>query len=130
MSALSRDQILGADDLKRELVEVPEWGGSVWVRTLTGDKRDEFEAIAIASKDDAGLLRSGFRARFASWTVCDEDGELLFSDEDVAELGKKSASALDRVFTRAQKLNHLSDEDVDDLAGKSDGVPSDGSGSD
>ena len=38
---LTKESILKADDLPKELVEVPEWHGQVWVSTLTkalGDK--------------------------------------------------------------------------------------------
>ncbi len=116
MPALTRDQILSADDLKKELVSVPEWGGDVWVRTLTGDKRDQFEALIVEQQTVDALYGSGIRARFAAWTICDEKGNLLFTEDDVAELGKKSSAALDRVFEVCQRLNHLSAADVDELA--------------
>ncbi len=44
MGLLTKDDILGADDLATEDVEVPEWGGCVRVRALTGTERDAFEA--------------------------------------------------------------------------------------
>ena len=37
---LDRNAILGADDLGREVVDVPEWAGSVQVRGLTAAERD------------------------------------------------------------------------------------------
>src|SRR5947199_100548 len=40
MTLLTREQMLAADDLHREFVEVPGLGGGVWVRTLTGTERD------------------------------------------------------------------------------------------
>ena len=40
---LSREDILKAEDLPTEEVPVPEWGGSVLVRGLTGRERDLFE---------------------------------------------------------------------------------------
>ena len=47
--------------------------------------------------------------------VVDDAGERLFTDKDAAELGKKSAAALDRVFAVAQRLNGLSPSDVEEL---------------
>ena len=44
---LTREQILGSDDLKRQTVAVPEWGGDVFVRMLTGGERDAFEVSAV-----------------------------------------------------------------------------------
>ena len=36
MALLSKEQILKSDDLKSEIVAVPEWGGDVKVRVMTG----------------------------------------------------------------------------------------------
>ena len=41
---LSKDQILSADDIQSQRVPVPEWGGEVMVRGLTGSQRDQWEA--------------------------------------------------------------------------------------
>jgi hypothetical protein len=37
----------------------------------------------------------------------------LFTDAEVAELGNKSAKALDRVFTIAQRINGIGTDAVD-----------------
>ena len=44
---LTRDAILQATDLTFEDVAVPEWGGVVRVRGLTGTERDAFEASVV-----------------------------------------------------------------------------------
>jgi hypothetical protein len=49
--------------------------------------------------------------------VCDADGARMFSDEDVEELQAKNASALDRLFSAAQRISGLTDEDVEELEG-------------
>lgn len=112
---LNRDAILNADDLPRELVEVPEWGGNVYVRTLRGNERDNFEQSIVGKKQKTSL--DNVRARFAVLTICDESGKRLFSDADAKALGDKSAAALDRVFAVSQRLNGFSQEDQEDLAG-------------
>ena len=111
---LSRDAILQTDDLPRVLVQVPEWGGDVYVSTLTGTQRDSFEASMQGKKGKVNL--QNVRARFAVLTIVDDKGTRLFSDADVKALGEKSASALDRVFAVAQRLNGFSSEDAEDLA--------------
>jgi hypothetical protein len=40
MAILNREAILGAVDLKKELVKVPEWGGEVYISMMTGEARD------------------------------------------------------------------------------------------
>ncbi|QDU62172.1 Phage tail assembly chaperone [Planctomycetes bacterium Pan216] len=120
MPTLTRDQILGAEDLARESVDVPEWGGQVFVRMMSGEERDEFDQalVAKASGTNANNLKVDvreMRARLCSLTICDEKGQLLFSRADVAALGKKSGAALQRVFDAAQKLNKINGDAVKSL---------------
>ena len=112
---LTRDSILQADDLPKESVDVPEWAGQIWVRTLSGTERDSFEQSMVNKKNKPNM--DNVRARFAVLTICDESGERLFQAADAEALGKKSAAALDRVFAVAQRLNGFSDQDQKDLAG-------------
>jgi hypothetical protein len=44
-----------------------------------------------------------------------EDGERLFTDNEVNALGAKSAAALDRVFEVAAELSRLKPEDIEEL---------------
>lgn len=128
MGALGRDAILGASDLTRELVSVPEWGGEVYVRTMTGTERDAFET-AIYNSTAKRVNTENIRARLAAATLCDDKGVLLFAPKDLAALGAKSAKALDRVYETAQRLNGMSAKDVEDLAKNSGGGQSAASGS-
>lgn len=110
MNMLTKEAILSADDLPRERVSVPEWGGDVFVRTMTGTDRDAFEASLIGNKD--GRMEN-VRARLVSLTLCNEIGTRIFGDDDIAALGAKSAKALDRVFAVAQRLNGIGVEQAD-----------------
>jgi len=112
---LNRDAILNIDDLPRELVQVPEWGGDLYVATLSGTQRDAFEQSMQGKKNKLNL--DNVRARFAVLTIVDEHGKRLFSDGDAKVLGEKSAAALDRVFEVSQRLNGFSSQDAEDLAG-------------
>ncbi|WP_119728335.1 hypothetical protein [Thermomonospora amylolytica] len=116
MALLTKDQILAADDLTTEDVEVPEWGGTVRVRTLTGAERDRFEeSMAQTRGKSVKTNLANLRARLVALCVVDEDGKRLFSDSEAAALGRKSAAALDRVFEAARKLNRMTEEDVEEL---------------
>jgi hypothetical protein len=117
---LSRDDILKADDLPREVVACPEWGGDVLVQALSGTQRDEFEAsMAVMRGKTVVPDTENIRAKLVARSLVDEDGGQLFTQHDVHALGLKSAAALDRVFAVASRLSGLSDEDIDDLAGNS-----------
>jgi len=131
MNILSRDDILKAEDIKVELVEVPEWGGSVHVKGMTGAERDQFESSIVQQRGkNHSVNMVNIRAKLASQTVCDESGKRLFTDADVKALGAKSAVALQRVFDIAQRLSGITSEDVDELAKELDENPFDGSVSD
>lgn len=112
---LTADDILAADDRLFEDVPVPEWGGVVRVRGLSGTERDKFEASLL---DRQGRPRThNARAKLAQLCMVSESGQLLFSEEQVAALGRKSAAALGRVFDVAQKLSGLTDDDMEELEG-------------
>ena len=118
MAILSKDAILSADDLPKELVSVPEWGGEVYVRCLTATERDDWEASVMhmeGNKTKANL--HNLRAKLVARTVCDEAGARLFEDADVATLGAKSAAALDRLYTVAARLSKISKTDEEELLG-------------
>ena len=115
---LDRKSILASDDLPRIKLTIPQWGGDVFIRTMSGCERDQFEASCAQGRGknkEANL--ENIRARLAVLTVCDESGMRLFNAKDVEALGKKSAAALDLIFDASRKANGLGAEDVNDLAG-------------
>ena len=127
---LNKKDILTANDIVKELVNVPEWGGDVWVRGMTGRQRDQFEASIIQTKGkDRSLNMDNIRAKLAGMTICDEEGKRLFSDADIAELSNKSAVALQRIFIVAQRLSGIGAQDVEVLAEGLKEVPFDDSAS-
>jgi len=123
--SLSRDQILQADDIQKESVNIPQWGGEVWVKGLNGAERDAFEVSIMEFREGKKpkLVLENMRAKLCAMTVCDENGKRIFKDEDIPALGKKSAKALSLIFDKAQELNGLSDEDVEKLSKNSVSAP-------
>jgi hypothetical protein len=112
---LSRDDILKSDDLATEEVSVPEWGGSVLVRGMTGRERDEFEAQAMDQRSGRMNLANA-RAKIVARCVVGDDGKRLFDAADIDVLGEKSGAALDRLFEVATRLSGLGSRDVEELS--------------
>ena len=128
---LNRDQILSIADLKTELVEMPEWGGSVYVRGMNGAERDKFEGSLVEQRGkERKVNTANIRAKLASLTICDESGKRLFSEADVQAISQKSASALQRIFEVAQRLSGITDADVEELAEEIEKDPFEGSPTD
>ncbi len=119
--ALNKAAILAAGDSKTEKVNVPEWGGDVFIKTITGFDRDRFEDGYSEQK------MKNFRSRFLVLTLCDDKGDRLFTDAEVDELSKKSSLVINRLFEKAWSLNAFTNEAVDSLGNDSTVVPSDGS---
>ena len=131
MELLNREAILGAADLLTEKVEIPEWKGYVNVKTMTGTERDKFESDMLEQRGRKSSMNlKNYRARLCSLVAVDDNDERIFSNADAAELGKKNAKALDRIFAVAQKLNGLSPEDVEEATQGLEDSPFDDSASD
>ena len=112
----SREVILAAEDRAIEFCLVPEWPCDVYVKNLTGAERDAFEGSLLV-KDGKGrrtVTYTDLRAKLIARTVCDAEGNRLFTDKDITLLTLKSAAPLQRIF-EAQRLSGLSSDDVAEL---------------
>jgi hypothetical protein len=94
---LTKELILNAIDLPRERVEVPEWGGHVFVRRMRAD-----EALAYEGKDRDVLF-------LVATCVCDDQAQPVFSSEDVEALRGKSWSVVQRLVAAAVRMNTIDD---------------------
>jgi len=113
---LTADGILNSSDLSDlKKVNVPEWGGEVYIRVMTGIERDRWEIAATSAMKDTQTLN--IRATLCAICICDDKGKRLFTDEQAQALGEKSSLALGRVFEVARHLNRLTDRDLEELEG-------------
>lgn len=119
-----RDTILQQTQLALPSEPVRFAGQDVHVRTMTGLERDAFETLYLESKTEG---RPNIRGAMAAFTVVDENGVRVFEDGDAEKLGRLPAAELDAVFSIAQRLNKITDDDVKELEGNSEATPGDGS---
>jgi hypothetical protein len=116
---LDRSAILGADDQVIERVPVPEWGGFVYLRNLTGAERDRYEADSLRYNKKgapAGANLENARARLLVLAICDEAGTAILSPADLEALSKKNAKPIDRLFDRACELSGIGEQELAELA--------------
>ena len=119
---LTKEAILTADDLTRERVEVPEWGGDVWIAVLPGTEREKFEKrMAETPGEQLGI--TGVLAHLLVAVLQNEAGELLFTEADIPRLAGKSSVVLMDLIKRAMTLNALMPADVEELAKNSPSAP-------
>lgn len=115
MTLLSAEQILAADDITSEVVEVPEWGGSVRIAVMTAAARDEYDSYLYKQRD-ATIPLDNLRAMFISRCLVDENGKLLFTQAQMRDLGKKNSAVMQRLWIIAQKHNSVGVEGVEEAA--------------
>jgi len=129
MTALTRAQILRPRSPICGRVAVPEWADNgtaaeVCIRTLTLNQR---RALAESLHTDDRTL--GFSPRAVALIVvasaCDDDGNALFSEEDLEALQNSDARPLERIYQQALRLNGFLGE-RDDIAKNSPPSPSAG----
>ena len=113
--ALTAAEILAADDLGLKKVHVPEWGGDVYIRVMSVGERDTYERMWIG-KRESGI--DNFRTQYLARVLCDEQGKLLFSRDQIDALAAKSGAVMGNLFDVAMKHNRMTEEDVVEL-GKS-----------
>ncbi len=100
---LNKHAILASDDLPTREVKVPEWGGSVRLRTLSVS-----EGIAFEEAKNA-LHENKIVALFLTFALGDVDGRRLFAEADAEDLCRKSPTVLLRLFNEALAFNRMGD---------------------
>jgi len=121
-----QDEILDCDDLTRERVEVPEWGGrAIYVAEIGASDRDRLDSeasdLSKRFEADKGRFFSEYRLLVLHCTCQREDGSQLFTRENLPRLGKKNPSAIARLFEVADRVNRLSQKQIKEVEGKSEG---------
>lgn len=117
--ALSRDDILGMTSAGPTVtkLEVPEWGGHVYLREMTALERDRFETQLASERDGKpSAMRASATARLVGLCVCDEKGDRLFpAPADLEALGKMPVLGMQRVLRAIIRANGFEKGDVDEL---------------
>lgn len=114
---VTKDTILMHRKPPMEAVDVPEWGGTVYVRQMTSAERDAHEGERLIVRGDrVEFSHDNVRAKLLVKCICDESGNRLFGDADAAALGQQPAGILMRLARVAARLNSFSGEDLEDIA--------------
>lgn len=117
---VGREGILAFRSKAGTVHKVTAFGGTVYFKEWTSEERDNFEGSLITGRGKGQRVSTAnIRAKMFVRSVCDKDGKQIFSDEDAKEVGKLPAHEVEKVYAEIQKVNSVSDEDVEELAGNS-----------
>ena len=108
---LGRDDLLSDDNLKRELVIVPQLDASLWMREMSGDHVIEFKKYIEKLKAN-GIAETTFEQDIEimkmviAFSACDENGNLLFSSAEEAKgLSKNNLNVLMDLGNKALEIS-------------------------
>lgn len=107
-----KEKIRAADDIKKQIVKIPEWGAKIEVRTMMGAER----AILFGKTADEGG-QPNFQELYPEMIIAccfdPKTGERLFSKEDIPWLMEKSCTAMERLATVASELSGITEKAVE-----------------
>ena len=127
---LTKQQILSTSPRLKE-VDVPEWGGSVFICPLTIHEQAKLADLGTKYEKSSVVDRmKNCTLRLVQWSVCDEQGNPLFEAGDLEPLMSKTASAFLRLQDAILALSGLTEESRKELEKNLLSAPSDGPDSD
>ena len=136
MTLLNFDDIVASQDKEYEDVDVPEWGGTVRIATMSGEDRDRWE-LSMMQADDSS--ERGFKLNFDAYSrvrlvamclVDDNFNRIFVTKEQIEKLSQKSGKVMDFLYDVAQRVNGITESDIDDLETNSVSAQNGDSGSD
>lgn len=98
---LNKEQILAANDRRKESLTVPQWGGEVFVRSLSA--KEALDLFAVTG--------SASTQRLLAYSLCDEQGDPLFALDEIDTLLSKGYEPVLTVIEAARRVNGLIDEE-------------------
>ena len=121
---INRDQALKADDLRRDKVEIPEWGGDLYVREITGAESLVFDSWMAENKDNKKVLGVGWHPIMVMLCACDDKGKRIFQDDDLELLKGKNKVVISRIAEKAIKINKMGADEIEEETKNSSGKAS------
>lgn len=108
---ISKSVLTKADFFKLKTKVVPmevEDLGTVYIKSMTASEREGLER-----KMQSELDNNGIRATVFIYSVCEEDGSLVFSEEDLDSIKGLPSNVVSAVFDKSNELNKLSPDAVE-----------------
>ena len=120
-----RNRILEAEDITSEMVDVPQWGVTVEVRSM--DARSRILMTQDVS-EDGGVSMERLYPDMVIQTAHDPaTGERIFGPDDRDALLAKSSAALDILATAAMRVSGMTPDAVDAVGKSSSSTENDAS---
>lgn len=106
---MNKEKILQATGRKIKRFTIPQWDNmEVAIRSWSAKELQAFTDWQKAADQSVELF-----GKVAAMSLCDDEGKLLFTDEDVPALCEKDLDALMLILENATTFNRVSKAEVD-----------------
>jgi len=120
MGVISREAFLAPAAVPAERVPLPEFGEDSYVNVhgMTAKARSQFEQQfqTKGGKQSARRLQE-VRQRLLVACCKDDDGQPIFTVEDIEAIGGQSSAVVERIVNVAMRLCGMKEDDIETLAG-------------
>lgn len=111
---LTKQVVFSAQDFHFDTVDVKEWGGSLRVRELSGEERSYCDRILKDIEAGKGTHNT-YPAAIIACGAVDEQGNAVFTRQDIPTLSRKADAVLQRVAVRILELSGATVEQQRDI---------------
>jgi len=131
MDSLTKAEILEFKNLEIVAVSLPEMGKGKVINIIAwnGRQRDRWEQQLQDNQKGKKISLRGIKALACCLSICNDKGEMLFNENDSAELNKISAKIINKLWDKICEINGIGESEVEELQGNSKGGAKDGFGS-
>lgn len=99
------DQILAADDLPKEEIVIPEWGGKKKFLVIGLNGKERYNLVSQCADEDGDIDNQKMSALSIAKCLCDGDGQRIFSDGQAEQIMQKNGRVIERLLTVVNRIN-------------------------
>lgn len=119
-----RDQILAVNDRSNKVIDVPEWGVKVELRSMSAASRIQMISEAYDPNTGQTDLKKLYPLIIVSTCFDPKTNEAIFSDADKDAIMEKSADVIERLANEAMGLSGMNESSLTDSGKEMLGNPS------
>lgn len=114
--SLTAAEIFAKPDQELIELQVPEWGGSVWIRSFDAGELLQIEREFYDPKTGGvNPAKGNLRVKVVLLGVCDQNGSPIFAAAEIPKLEKRNAKIMDRLATAVLGHNRMDDKSKEAL---------------
>lgn len=110
--ALTFQQIKDADDRPSEAEEVPEWGGVIYLKPLSGEKTVDLADKVNKGRGSDNDRELAFIIQLCGECIVDEDDRPIFTGREIEVLQDKSFPVLYRIGKRLLDMHGMTERGI------------------